>query len=137
MKTHLLPRLHLVLGLSWFLAGMILGEHMGRTGDHGQHATHAHIMLVGGVLAILWAVIHRLFVERAVALGWVQFGAHHLGAAVMIPALFALYGGLGDPAVLGPLLGLSGLVLMASVALMILLVLLPAKKTVPAAPAAA
>ncbi len=34
-------RIHLTLGLIWLIAGMLLGEHMGRSGDHGQLPTHA------------------------------------------------------------------------------------------------
>ena len=62
MKTD---RVFLVLGLVWLLAGMALGEHMGHTQDHGQMPTHAHMMLVGGVLIALPAVISLLIVNLA------------------------------------------------------------------------
>lgn len=114
-------RIHLVLGLVWILAGMLLGEHMGRSGDHGQMPTHAHIMLVGGVLPILWAVIYRVFGLATGAIAWIQTAAHHIGAAVMIAALYMLYGHMAAEAVLGPLLGISAISVILSVVLMLFL----------------
>lgn len=112
-------RIHLVLGLVWLLAGMLLGEHMGRTGDHGQMPTHAHIMLLGGVLPILWAVIYKVFDLAKGVLAWIQTVAHHIATAVMVAALYLLYGRMAAEAVLGPLLGISGIVIILATALML------------------
>jgi hypothetical protein len=112
-------RVHLLIGLVWLLLGMLLGEHMGRTGDHGQMPTHAHMMLAAGVLPVLWALIYRLFAIPQKLLAWVQTGLQHVGALIMVVGLFLLYGGRGDEAVLGPVLGISGLMLMVSVLLML------------------
>jgi hypothetical protein len=107
-------KIHLVLGLLWLLGGMVLGEHMGRTADHGQMPTHAHIMLVGGVLPILWAIINRVWHIGSGLLAWIQLVVHHAGAGLMIWGLYGLYGE-GDPEALGPLLGISaGLVILAT-----------------------
>ena len=107
-------KIHLVLGILWLLGGMLLGEHMGRSGDHGQMPTHAHIMLVGGVLPILWAIINRVWHVGSGLLAWIQLLLHHGGTAVMIYGLYMLYGG-GDPDALGSLLGISaGLVILAT-----------------------
>lgn len=111
-------RIHLVMGLIWLLAGMGLGEHMGRTGDHGQMPTHAHIMLAGGVLSMLWALIYRGFGLKQGLLAWIQTAAHHAGAGIMIVSLYLLYGG-GDGAQLGPILGVSAILLILSVLLML------------------
>lgn len=111
-------RLFLVLGLLWFLGGMALGEHMGRTNDHGQMPTHAHIMLVGGLLSILWGVIYRVWQIPQGLVAWVHLLIHQGGAAVMIFALFGLYGD-GDPATLGPIAGMSALAIILSVVIML------------------
>ena len=118
-----LERIHLVLGLIWFLAGMILGEQMGRSMDHGQLPTHAHIMLVGGVLSVLWAIIYRVFGLSKGILSKIQLVFHHGGATIMIVALYMLYGNIAPIEQIGPVLGFSGLLLMLSVVLMLYLVI--------------
>ncbi len=117
-----LYKIHLVLGLAWLLVGMVLGEVMGQSGDHAQLPTHAHIMLVGGVLSLAWGLLYRLLDLPARLIAGIQTLAHHLGTICMILALYMLYGGAGDEAALGPILGIAGMALMLSVLLMLLLV---------------
>lgn len=57
---------------------------------------------------------------RLIAL--VQGAAHHIGSGVMFIALYRLYGGEGDPATLGLILGIAGTAVMLSVLLMLFLV---------------
>jgi len=114
-------RIHLTLGLVWLIAGMLLGEHMGRSGDHTQMPTHAHMMLLGGVLSVLWAVLYRVFALARGFLAWVQVGLHHIAVLIMIPSLYLMYGGLVDEATTGPLLGISAVMAIVSVALILLL----------------
>lgn len=112
-------RIHLILGLVYFLLGMLLGEHMGRSGDYAQMPTHAHIMLVGGVLPILWAIIYRLFIKTQGMLAYIQTGVHHVATVIMVICLYLLYGQMSDPGTLGPILGVTALLLITSVALML------------------
>lgn len=112
-------RINLTLGLLWLLLGMLLGEHMGRSGDHGQMPTHAHIMLLGGVLSISWAVIYKVFEIPAGLLAWVQTGFHQVSTIVMITGLYMLYGHMAEEAVLGPVLGLSAIGAVVSVLLVL------------------
>lgn len=114
-----IERIHLLVGLVWLLAGMALGEHMGRTADHGQLPTHARIMLVGGVLSIIWAVLYRVFKLAGGLLGYIQLGLHQIGTLVMVTALYLLYGEQGDPERLGPILGISAMLVILSVVLML------------------
>lgn len=116
-----IERIHLTLGLVWLLAGMTLGQIMGESGNHGQLPTHAHIMLVGGVLSILWAILYRAFAFKQGILAWIQLITHHVGAAGMIYCLFQIYGG-GQPnmAALGPMIGVAGLLVMISVLLILI-----------------
>ena len=113
-----IQKIHLVLGLVWLLIGMTLGQIMGESGDHGQLPTHAHIMLVGGVLSILWALLYRSFPLAIGVIAAIQTAAHHLGTLGMVSFLYLRYGG-GDPAQIGPLIGLSGVLVMLSVLLML------------------
>ena len=111
-------RIHLVLGLLWLITGMALGEHMGRTQDHGQMPTHAHIMMVGGVLPVLWAILIRVWRMGSGVLAWGQLGLHHVGTAIMIYGLYGLYGG-GDIQALGPMLGISAMLVILATVLML------------------
>jgi hypothetical protein len=110
-------RIHLTLGLIWLIAGMLLGEHMGRSGDHGQLPTHAHMMLLGGVLSVLY----RVFGLGGGFLAWIQVGLHHIAVLIMIPSLYLMFGALADEATVGPLLGISAIMAIVSVALMLVL----------------
>ncbi|TGY89829.1 TonB-dependent receptor [Marinicauda algicola] len=112
-------RINLLLGLVWLILGMGLGEHMGRVGDHSQHVTHAHIMLVGGVLPILFALIYRAFALVQGLLAWIQTLLHHVGAAVMIVSLYMLYGAIAPESTLGPVLGISAMLIILSVVLVL------------------
>jgi len=114
-----IDRLFLVLGLLWLLGGMGLGMVMGESGDHAQLPTHAHAMLVGGVLSILWAMIYRVWNVPQGVVAWVHLILHQAGAAIMVYALFCLYGGGGNSAQLGPIIGIGGLVVIVSVVLML------------------
>lgn len=114
-----IDRIHLVLGLVWLLAGMALGEIMGRSQDHTQMPTHAHIMLVGGVLSILWAVIYKLWTIAQGFLALIQTALHHLGALAMNVLLYLYYGGQMTVEQAGPFLGISAGLLMVSTLLML------------------
>jgi hypothetical protein len=114
-------RIHLTLGLVWLVAGMLLGEHMGRTGDHGQMPTHAHIMLLGGVLSIIWAMIYKVFGLTIGLLAWVQTLLYQIAALVMIVALYMLYGGMQSEATVGPVLGVTAIAVIVSTALVLVL----------------
>jgi hypothetical protein len=54
-------RQYLIWALSYGAAGMALGIYMAASHDHGEFVTHAHIMLVGFVTSLIYAVIHRLW----------------------------------------------------------------------------
>lgn len=116
-----IERIHLTLGLIWLLGGMTLGQIMGASGDHGHMPTHAHIMLVGGVLSILWAILYRAFAFKQGLLAWLQLITHQVGSAGMVYCLFQIYGG-GQPdmATLGPMIGIFGLLVMISVLLILI-----------------
>ncbi|WP_417470297.1 hypothetical protein [Maricaulis sp.] len=119
-----LYKIHLVLGLVWLLIGMTLGQIMGESGDHGQLPTHAHIMLVGGVLSLAWGLLYRVLDLPARLIAGVQTLAHHLGSVCMVVALYMLFGGIGEPASVSVFIGLGGVGVMLSTLLILLLVIL-------------
>jgi len=122
--TFELERSHLVLGLTYAALGMGLGIYMAATQDHGQMVTHAHLLLVGFLLSMIYAIIHRLWLSQPNrVLARLQFGAHHLGVVMMVTGLFLLYGGHASHERLEPLLASSSIIVLVSLLLMIVLVL--------------
>lgn len=91
-------RLFLSAAILFALAGMALGLHMAIGGDHGQHPTHAHIMLAGWVsLALMGFFYHHFPALNQSAMAIAQFWLSFVSALVMCVSLLFLYG--GSPAV--------------------------------------
>lgn len=113
-----IDRLFFATAMVFALIGMGLGRYMGLSGRHGQHVTHAHILLVGLVISLIHATTHRLWFHDAPA-GWsrLHYGLHMLGAAGMAAGLWAMFAGVVAWAHAGPFLGLSVLLVMAAIAM--------------------
>lgn len=117
-------RKYLICALCYAVAGMGLGIYMGASRNHGQLTTHAHIMLVGFVTSLIYAVIHRLWLPApARALATVQFVLHQAGALAMFAGLFLMYGGMASEAQAGPLMVAATLAVILGVLLMLVMVL--------------
>lgn len=117
-------RVHLTAGLVYGALGMGLGIFMAATHDHGQMVTHAHLLLAGFLLSVIYAIIHRLWLSspsRMLAL--TQFILHHVGVVGMVSGLFLLYGGHAGNDRLEPLLAGSSVLVLLSLLLMLTLVL--------------
>lgn len=86
-------RTYLIWALCYAAAGMALGIYMGASHNHGQFPTHAHVMLVGFVTSLIYAVIHRLWLTApARSLATIQFILHQAGSLAMFAGLFLVYG---------------------------------------------
>ncbi len=117
-------RHYLLWALSYAILGMLLGMVMAASHNHGQLVTHAHILLVGFVVSLIYAVIHKLWLASADGnLPMVQFVVHQVGAVVMVIGLFLLYGGYMPMEQLDPVLGISATAVLAAAIMMMLLVL--------------
>jgi hypothetical protein len=109
-------RQYLLWGLVYAVLGMGLGIYMAATQSRVQYVTHAHILLVGFVVSVLYAAIHKLWLDgRARRLALVQFISHQAGAVAMFAGLFLLYGGFVALDAIDPVLaGASIAVLLAA-----------------------
>ena len=126
-------RSFLVAGLTYGILGMGLGIYMAATRDHGQLVTHAHLMLVGFLLSIVYALIHRLWLNNPGR--WIartQFAAHHLGTLMMVSGLYLLYGAHYPHETLEPLLAGSSILVLVAMLMITVMVLAPMKYEVPA-----
>ncbi len=122
MKSY--DRIYLIFALSYAAAGMALGIYMGLSGNHGQFVTHAHIMLVGFVTSLIYAVIHRLWLTApSRALATTQFILHQAGSLAMFAGLLLLYGHAASEQQVGELLGPASLAVILGMLLMLVMVL--------------
>jgi hypothetical protein len=117
-------RRYLIWALSYAAAGMALGIYMAASHDHGQFVTHAHVMLVGFVTSLIYAVIHRLWLPApSRVLATVQFVLHQAGSLAMFAGLLLLYGGAASEHQVGPLLGPASIAVILGILLMLVMVL--------------
>jgi hypothetical protein len=136
MLTTSIDRYYLTTGLVYGILGLGLGIYMAATRDHGQLVTHAHLMLVGFLLSIVYALIHRLWLERPGRLmNGLQFGAHHLGTVMMVTGLYLLYGGHVPHDNLEPVLASASIMVLIAMVLITVQVLIPARRQTVARPA--
>ncbi len=127
-------RSFLVLGLTYGILGMALGIYMAATRDHSQLVTHAHLMLVGFLLSVIYALIHRLWLEQPRRwLARIQFAAHHLGTVMMVTGLYLLYGGHQTHETLEPLLASASIIVLVAMLLIAVMVISPVRSALPAA----
>jgi hypothetical protein len=124
-------KLHIVIGLFYALAGMALGMVMAESGDHTQHVTHAHAMLVGFVVSALYAVFYRLWELKQGLLALIQFGVHHIGTIIMVIGLYMLYGAMMPEDQIGPILGIASALVVAGMVLMLWFVIRGVKPAEP------
>lgn len=124
-------RKYLISALGFAVLGMLLGIVMSASNDHGQAVTHAHLLLVGFVVSMMYGIIHKLWLPvYSGGIARVQFILHHLGVLGMISGLFMLFGQIAPEEKLVPLLSSSSLAVLAAMILMLVMVL----KSKPANP---
>jgi hypothetical protein len=119
-------RKYLVWALCYAVAGMALGLYMAASHNHGQLVTHAHVLLVGFVLSLIYGIIHRLWLAAPRrALASVQFWLHQAAAITLSTGLFLLYGGRTPAATVEPVLAVGAIGVLVGMLLMIYMVLRP------------
>lgn len=118
-----LDRKYLIWALCYAAAGMALGIYMGVSRNHGQFTTHAHIMLVGFVTSLIYAVIHRLWLSApSRTLATIQFILHQAGSLAMFASLLLVYGHAASEDQIGPLIGPATIAIILGVLLMLVMV---------------
>jgi hypothetical protein len=118
-----LDRKFLLSSLLYVVFGMCVGIYMAGSKNHGAYVAHAHILLVGFVLSLVYGLVHKLWIDadnRAVAT--VQFYVHQLSTLVMSIGLLLFYAGLYQETV-DPILAASSLGVLAGALLMAYLVI--------------
>ena len=124
-----LDKKYLISALVYAGVGMTLGIFMAASHNHGQFVTHAHILLIGFVASLLYAVIHKLWLAGGTSvLATAQFLLHQAGAVTIAIGLFLLYGNFTPAPLLDPVLAAASIAVLGGALLMLLMVArLPAR----------
>ncbi len=115
-----------ILALIYAVVGMALGLHMSISQDHGQMSTHAHRMVAGWLMSVVFEFFHHLF--PAVARGrlaTIHFWLTAVSGAVLLVSLFFLLAGNSS---IEPLLAAASLAFYAAMFLFVV-VALPVVRT--------
>ena len=76
------------------ILGMVLGNVMAATQDHGQMPTHAHLMVIGWVSFSIFAFFYHLFPARAASLlAQIHFWFAQASFIVLIVGLYLIFDG--------------------------------------------
>ena len=118
-----IDRKFLLMAFVYAAIGVLLGIYMAASHNHVQHVTHAHILLVGFVLSLAYAIVHKLWLAQAGAIAALQFYLHQVGALVLVGGLFLLYGRIVPEPQVGPVLGVASIVVFSAVLLMLYMLL--------------
>src|SRR6516164_11637644 len=115
-----LDKRFLIWALSYATVGIVLGIYMAASQNHGEFITHAHILLIGFVLSLVYGIIHKLWLEKpSRAVANTQFVLHQAAAVTVSVGLFLLYGGLATEATLSPILGVASSAVLLGMLLML------------------
>ncbi|MDP6829685.1 MAG: hypothetical protein QF512_01845 [Alphaproteobacteria bacterium] len=108
------------LAVLYALFGMVMGEAMAMSGDHGQMPVHAHINVLGWVSLALFGVFYKLWPAAAVGrLPLAQFVLFNIGIIVQAVSVSIILSG-NEAA--GPFAGIGSAFLIISMALFAYLV---------------
>lgn len=110
---------YLMLSFGYGLLGLVLGIYMAASKNHGQLVTHAHIMLLGFVVSFIYGACYKIWIsELNTKLAKLQYYCHSLGSLVLLIGLFLLYQPSVEEKLLGPVLGVSSIVVFVAMVLM-------------------
>jgi hypothetical protein len=119
-----LDRRFLIWALVYAAVGMTLGLYMGASRNHGELVTHAHILLIGFVLSLVYGLIHKLWLDKpSRTVANIQFVLHQAAAATVSVGLFLFYGSIVPEPTLDPILGIASTGVLLGVLVMLYMVL--------------
>jgi hypothetical protein len=119
-----LDRRFLIWALGYAAVGMVLGIYMAASQNHGELVTHAHILLIGFVLSLVYGIIHKLWLARpSRRVANVQFAVHQAAAITISVGLFLLYGNMVPMSKLDPVLGVGSVGVLLGLLLMLYMVI--------------
>lgn len=119
-----LDKKYLICALSYAAIGMALGIYMAASQNHSELVAHAHILLIGFVVSLVYGIIHRLWLDRpGRAIANLQFLLHQAAAVTLSVGLFLLYGGMVPLPTLDPILAVASMGALLAMLLMLYMVI--------------
>ncbi|MBA8901698.1 MULTISPECIES: hypothetical protein [unclassified Phyllobacterium] len=98
-----------------FLVGIVMGLHMGISGNHNTYPAHAHLNLLGWVSSAIFGIYFALNPAKAGGrLPMIQFVVYTIGVIVMTVGLYLMLQ--GNPA-MDALVGIGSFIVLAGVLL--------------------
>ena len=129
-----LDRRFLIWALSYAVAGLALGIYMAASNNHGELVTHAHILLVGFLLSLVYAIIHRLWLAKPKpTVANAQFVIHQAAAITISVGLFVMFGGMVPEPTLAPILAIGSAGVLLGMLLMLYMVVSSGRNTAASA----
>jgi len=127
-----LDRSFLIWALSYAAVGLALGIYMAASQNHGELVTHAHILLIGFVLSLVYGIIHKLWLEKPNrVVSTIQFIVHQAAAVTVSVGLFLVFGNIVSETILGPILGIASAGVLLGMLLMLYMVMKFARGETP------
>ncbi|WP_373018787.1 hypothetical protein [Thiomicrorhabdus sp.] len=121
---------YVLTAFAYALVGLALGIYMAASKDHGQLVTHAHILLLGFVVSFIYGLCHKLWLNNLnTTLAKAQFYFHQTGTFFLMIGLFLLFSKALPEPVLGPILGISSILVFIGMVLMVVLFVATTQKT--------
>ncbi|SEK35411.1 putative solute:sodium symporter small subunit [Colwellia chukchiensis] len=119
----------ILTSFAYAIAGLTLGIFMAATKNHGQLVTHTHILLIGFVMSFIYALCHKLWLDKINSrLAKLQYYLHQLGTLGVVIGLFLFYGNFVALEAVDPLLALSSITVLIALILMKVLFIQTLKK---------
>lgn len=119
-----LDKRFLVWALSFAAAGLALGIYMAASNNHAELVTHAHILLIGFLLSLVYGIIHKLWLDkpnRTVAN--IQFVVHQAAAVTVSVGLFLIFANMVPEPKLAPVLAMASVGVLLAMLLMLYMVM--------------
>ena len=114
-----LDRKFLIWAIAFAIFGMCVGIYMAASKDHSLFVAHAHILLVGFVVSLIYAIIHKLWLDTPNRrLAWVQYVLHIAAALVLSIGLLLFYGGAVSADKIEPVLSVGSVGVLVGMMLM-------------------
>lgn len=98
----------LLLGCAFLIVGVVIGMYMAGSGDHSLHISHAHLNLLGFVLAVLFGLVYRSYPAMTEGrLATIHFWLHFVGAVLLNVMIFLKFSEIISEAAMVPLAPIS------------------------------
>ncbi|QCU91090.1 TonB-dependent receptor [Thiomicrorhabdus sediminis] len=117
-----MDRKFVMTALLYAVVGLALGIYMAASKDKGQLVTHAHIMLIGFVVTLSYALLHKLWLTNCyTTLAKAQFYVHQIGTIVLLIGLFLFFGQIVPLEQVDPILAIASITVFIGMVLMLIL----------------